>query len=147
MSFATDRPFFPYREPASQRRVDAFKLSRALNVWFLGTERVIGIVGNATAWPGLLRRSDALPAALRAEVARIASVTLPASTRMTAFIDTSTIREGNDDLFFVRSAAQSDFVQPPYVVTAIEKIPVPLDVVALAAVVAALIVWRLTRRA
>lgn len=147
MSFATDRPFFPYREPLSQRRADTFNLNRALNVWFLGSERVIGIVGNATFWPGQLRRSDVLPDALRAEVARIANVALPASTRMTAYLDNARTREGNDDLFFVRAAVQSAFVQPPYVVTTTEKIPLPLDVVAVAAALAALVVWRLTRRA
>jgi len=141
MSFAAERPFFPYREPASQRR-DALEV-RALNVWFLGPERVAGTIGEKTLWPGVLRRSDPLPDALRADVMRIAGLALPAPVCMTAFVDTSTVRPGDDDLFFARAAVQSAYVEPPYVVTDTKKIHVPLDVVLIAAV----IVFVLIRRA
>lgn len=144
MSFRTERPYFPYREPASQRDADDLQ-PRALAVWFLGNERVTGVVGDKTFWPGQLRRSDPLPDALRADVARLAGVALPPSPRMTAFLDNSTIRPGDDELYFVRSAVQSAFVQPPYVVTTVEKVRLPLDVVALVLVVADLAIWRLLR--
>ena len=145
MSFATERPFFPYREPASQRDADD-PHARALNVWFLGAERVIGVVGENTFWPGQLRRSDPLPDPLRADVARLAGVALPPSPWMTAFLDNSSIRPGDDELYFVRSAVQSAFVQPPYVITTTEKVRLPLDVVALVLVIADIAAWRLIRR-
>src|SRR5439155_5528545 len=95
MSFVTDRPFFPYREPASQRRLTSETYSsRALHIWFLGPERVEGTIGDGTFWPGILLRSDALPEALRNGVAHAAQLALPPAIRMTAFIDQSTIRAG-----------------------------------------------------
>ncbi len=62
MSFTTDRPFFPYREPTDQREnlpaseVDA---SRLLRVFFFGKERVAGSIGpERAAWPGSAIWSD-----------------------------------------------------------------------------------------
>jgi hypothetical protein len=147
MSFTTDRPFFPYREPASQRRLSSEKFtSRALRVWFLGPERVNGAIGDGTFWPGILRRSDALPEPLRADVMSVAKLTFPPSTRMTAFIDQSTIRDGSDELFFARSAAQSAFVEPPYVDETIDRTHVPLDLVALVVIILGGLVWLIRRR-
>jgi hypothetical protein len=149
MSFSTDRPFFPYREPASQRRLASEKQeNRALRVWVLGAERVVGRIGDgSTFWPAVLRRSDALPEALRNDVARIAKLALPAAVRMTAFIDQSTVRPGTDDLFFVRSVVQSAYVEPPYVDETIDKTHIPLDVAAFVLAVVALVIWLITRRA
>jgi len=147
MSFTAERPFFPYREPASQRRLSSEKPeSRALRLWVLGAERVIGKIGDGTVWPGVLRRSDPLPEALRAEVGRIAKLSFPPSVRMTAFIDQSSIRPGTDDLFFDHAAVQGNFVEPPYVYERIDKIYVPLDLVIFCLIVVA-VVWRLIRRA
>ena len=145
MSFATDRPFFPYREPASQRRLASEKPeNRALRIWFLGDERVTATIGESTFWPGILRRSDPLPEGLRADVARIANVAVP--KRMTAFIDQSSIRPGMDELYFGHAAVQSNFVEPPRVVEHLDTTHIPLDLVVLALVVIA-VAWWLIRRA
>jgi len=145
MSFAADRPFFPYREPASQRRLASEKMeNRALRIWVLGDERVTGVIGEKTFWPGILRRSDPLPDALRADVARLVNVAVP--PRMTAFIDQSSIRPGTDELYFGHSAVQSDYVEPPRIVEHIERTHIPLDLVVLALGVIA-VVWWLIRRA
>lgn len=147
MSFNTERPFFPYREPASQRRLSSEQpTSRALRIWVLGAERVVGTIGDGTFWPGILRRSDPLPDALRADVARIGKLTFPPSVRMTAFIDQSAIRPGMDDLFFVHSAVQSNHVEPPHVVERIDRTHIPLDLV-LVALIVLVVAWRLIRRA
>lgn len=147
MSFSTDRPFFPYREPVSQRRLASEKReNRALRVWVLGAERVVGRIGDgSTFWPAVLRRSDALPEGLRNDVARITKLTLPAAVRMTAFIDQSTVRPGTDDLFFVHSAVQSAYVEPPYVDETVDKTHVPLDVVVFCLAAVALVVWLIRR--
>ena len=147
MSFTTDRPFFPYREPASQRRLSSENFtSRALRIWFLGPERVDGTIGDGTFWPGILRRSDALPEPLRADVMSVAKLTFPPSIRMTAFIDQSTIRSGSDELFFARSAVQSAFVEPPYIERTDDTTHVPLDLVALAVIILGGVVWLIRRR-
>jgi Uncharacterized protein conserved in bacteria (DUF2330) len=145
MSFTTDRPFFPYREPASQRRLASEKMeNRALRIWVLGDERVTATIGEKTFWPGILRRSNPLPESLRADLARIAKVTVP--PRMTAFIDQSSIRPGTDELYFGHSAVQSNYVEPPRVIEHIDKTHIPLDLVVLALVVI-VVVWRFIRRA
>ncbi|HWW59770.1 MAG TPA: DUF2330 domain-containing protein, partial [Thermoanaerobaculia bacterium] len=98
MSFVTDRPFFPYREPASQRESPPF-LARALNIWFVGPERVRGTIGANTAWPHELLWSGAHD-----------------GRRLTAFSDTSTPRPGIDDLYFDRDPDQRAFVPDPLVI-------------------------------
>lgn len=54
MSFTTPRPFFPYREPADQREspkanVPVAETERLLRVFFIGTARVEGTLGDAQA--------------------------------------------------------------------------------------------------
>lgn len=147
MSFTTERPFFPYREPASQRRLSSgTDTSRSLLVWFAGPERMRGTIGESTVWPGLLRRSDTLAGPLRAGVMRAAKLTLPASLRLSAFDDPSSIRPGLDDLFFTRSADQGVVVPPPNVIETVHRIPLPLDAVAFLAIVVAVISFRAMRR-
>jgi len=145
MSFPTDRPFFPYREPASQRNdPKAMNVRRYLHVWYLGPERVSGTVGDANPWQAELRRSDALPDALRTEVAQLASVTLPPSIRMSAFEDTASPRPGVDDLFFAASSDQATVVPPPNVIETVDATWIPLDLVA--AVIAIVVIAFFVRR-
>ncbi|MDP9193711.1 MAG: DUF2330 domain-containing protein [Acidobacteriota bacterium] len=106
MSFTTDAPFFPYREPASQRTGSSNSM-RVLRVFFLGPERVHGTIGTAF-WPGLLRWSDVLDDPLRARLAKAVGVTIPA--RLTAFIEIGS-RSGIDDLFFARSWCRAPFIR------------------------------------
>jgi hypothetical protein len=146
MSFVTDRPFFPYREPASQRQVSSeIHTNRSLNVWFLGPDRVTATIGTSTFWPADLRRSDNLTDPLRADVARIAGVPLPSSIRMTAFADWSSIRPGLDDLFFAHSNDQRIYVPPPQIIETVKVTHIPLDLIVAAVIALALIVWRSRR--
>jgi hypothetical protein len=124
MSFTTDRPFFPYREPASQRT--GGNTARVLRVFFLGPERVYGTIGTAF-WVGLLRWSDILDGTLRAQLAKSTGVAIPA--RLTAFIDIGS-RSGTDDLFFSKAAVQSAYVPPPRIRENTEVVLIPLDVIA-----------------
>lgn len=139
MSFQTERPFFPYREPASQRANAKYGDVRVLRIWFLGPERVKGVIGANEFWPGVLMWSD--------RVDSVAGLTIPANTRLTALNDTSSIRPGTDDLFFTRDADQNPHIPPPYVDETVDRIPVPLDVAGLLIVVVGLGMWRWKRRA
>lgn len=131
MSFTTDRPFFPYREPASQRESQVLSPPRrSLRVWFLGPERVAGSVGERP-WQGELLWSDQLDAKSRTDLTVATSVPIPPNARLTFFHDTATPRPGIDDLFFARSADQRPHVPPPWVIETVERTHVPLDVVAL----------------
>jgi len=138
MSFQTERPFFPYREPASQRANAKYDDRRVLRIWFLGPERVKGTIGADTFWPGVLMWSD--------RVDSVAGLTIPANTRLTAFNDVHNVRPGTDDLFFTRDADQSPHIPPPYVQETVNRTPVPLDVVGLGVVLIGLATWRWRRR-
>jgi hypothetical protein len=121
MTFQTERPFFPYREPRSERAYDSV---RSLTIFFQGPERVSGVVGEKELWPGVMTWSD---------------------THLTKFVDTSNIRPGFDDLFFVRDKDQSPFELPPIVNENIEATHLPADVLAVAAVILLLILRRIRR--
>jgi len=135
MSFTTNRPFFPYREPASQRT--GSNTARVLRVFFLGPERVHGTIGTAF-WPGILRWSDALDDALRTQLAKTAGVAIPA--RLTAFIDIGS-RSGTDDLFFAKGAVQSAYFPPPRIREKVETVLIPLDLIG-AVLLAGLVLYR-----
>ena len=124
MTFYTERPFFPYREPASQRENDSYDTVRSLRIFFIGPERVAGTIGANTFWPGVTTWSD---------------------THLTAFVDTSRIRPGTDDLFFSRAAVQSDYELPPFVHENVKKIPIPLDVVVGVMAIVAFVLIRRSR--
>lgn len=125
MTFTTDAPFFPYREPASQRTGNGNTM-RVLRVFFLSPERVRGTIGTAF-WPGILRWTDVLDEPLRATITKATGVESPA--RLTAFIEIGS-RSGVDDLFFTRSAVQSAFLPPPRIKENVQIVFIPLDVIA-----------------
>ncbi|HEX8172792.1 MAG TPA: DUF2330 domain-containing protein [Thermoanaerobaculia bacterium] len=132
MSFTTERPFFPYREPASQRDPSDASLERVLRIWFLGPERVSGTIGAQAAWPASTDWSNRLTADQRMQLDVRTHVELPATTRLTAFTDSVTLRPGVDDLFFARDADQRVVVPPPWVEEEIDVTNVPLDLLLVA---------------
>lgn len=133
MTFTTDRPFFPYREPASQRETAGTQ--RRLRVFFIGPERVDGTIGTRP-WPSELMWSEELRFGVGMPVAP--------HSRLTRFDDTNTPRPGTDDLFFAKSADPREFVPEPFVIETTDYTPVPIDV-ALAPVLL-LGFWGLWRR-
>ncbi|HYR27556.1 MAG TPA: DUF2330 domain-containing protein [Thermoanaerobaculia bacterium] len=137
MSFTTDRPFFPYREPASQRQ--SSDLPRVLKVWFIGPERVRGRVGG-NAWTGTMFWSEAI------RDLEVGGVKVNPDARMTAFEDHATPRPGVDDLYFERDADQATLVPPPKVEPRTEMTNVPADLILLPLAAVGFVVWRKRRR-
>lgn len=135
MSFTTERPFFPYREPASQREGAAEP--RVLRVWFVGPERVAGRLGE-NAWPGQMYWSDTI------QDFELGGVTIARGSRLTAFEDHSSPRPGTADLFFVRDDDQKTVLPPPYEETRYKTVNVPLDVLLAPVVIGAF--WLRKRR-
>jgi hypothetical protein len=140
MSFETDRPFFPYREPADQRSAPGPR--RLLRIFAVAPARLQGRVGSDGTWTGRLRyakaRSD-LASRLEGAVPG-----LPAGAAwLTAWEDDATPRPGTDDLFFSRDPDQSPLVPPPVVVDFPQTFPIPVDVIVLLGLGA----WWLRRRA
>jgi hypothetical protein len=141
MSFATDLPFYPYREPEDARaQRDA---GRTLQVHVLAGERMEGTLGERGAWPGRVTFSGPSED-LGGRAARWG---LSAGlTRLTTFEDRSSPRPGADEVFFRRASDQSRFTPPPVYLDQPREVLIPLDLIALGGVVFAL-VWRRWRRA
>jgi hypothetical protein len=109
MSFQTDRPFFPYREPASQRKQDSGK-SRLLRVYVLGDARFEGRIGAADAWPGETLWSAAIGDYERGrilELSKLGKDVAAGAKWLTRFQDVSSPRPGTDDVFFSKAADQA----------------------------------------
>lgn len=168
MSFRTDSPFFPYREPSDQRaprtRVSAGERpagapdpgdkarARMLRVFFVSNARMDGAIGAgqaASPWPGRPVWANEAPAA-----AQIVERALPAqkpgqepppaaarAAWLTVFEDASSPRPGTDELYFSPSPSQAPLLPEPVVIVTRQDIPIPLDLVALAAGV----VWAIVR--
>lgn len=142
MSFETDRPFFPYREPADQRSAGAPR--RLLRVFAVAPTRLEGRIGTGDAWAGrLLYASPRRDLATSLEGAMPAPLSLPAASWLLAWEDVSTPRPGTDDLFFSPAADQARVVPPPVVLEDQQVVPIPVDVIAALGLGA----WWLRRRA
>jgi hypothetical protein len=142
MSFAAERPFFPYREPADQRRVEP-GLERRLMVHLVAAQRLQGRIGEGLPW-----KAAVLYASPRNDLGTLLAGALPedalpASGWLTTVLDSAAPRPGTDDLFFSPAARQERVVPDPIEVEIRNSIPVPLD---LLAAVAGLAFW-LRRRA
>ncbi len=152
MSFATRRPFFPYREPEGQSEG-----ARPLRLWLVGAKRY-HVAGSRDEWDEGIwasaesaRRgvgySGALPglADLLAEV--VPAGTLSDEPRLTVVLDDAWGRPANDELWIIEPSDQSDHVP-----VEVEKVWVPVDLIAgfvglILAIVAGVWVLRRRRRA
>lgn len=147
MSFTTDRPFYPYREPTDQRDPKDPPAARLLRVFFVGPQRVEGAVGSAAGspgaakgpWPGKPTWSDHLTAARDLGPLPVAA---PAGAWLTAFEDRSSPRPGTDDLFFTPSPAQQPVKPRPIILDETRRLPMPLDLIGGGALVAGLWIRR-----
>ncbi|MBV9469499.1 MAG: DUF2330 domain-containing protein, partial [Abitibacteriaceae bacterium] len=104
MSFATDHPFYPYREPAYARSMPN-PAPRSLRVYMLSQQSMDGTLGYAShrSWPGRVTATNIPTDSLRGELAHYLSLEpnqLPANMQLTAFQDDSSPRPGFDDVYF-----------------------------------------------
>jgi hypothetical protein len=111
MSFRTDQPFFPYREPQQPGTTTIPPTARLLKVYFVGDGRYDGVLETSAAWPGRPAWSASLSAEQRAELMRL--LRMPAdsaatSTWLTLFRDFSDPRPGGADVNFVRASSQAE---------------------------------------
>ena len=125
MSFATERPFFPYREPRDQRESLPPSLSaeRSLRVYFVGPKRVTATIGDgSTAFPGTM--PWAVPFA---PIGVTLPVPPPSDAWLTVFQDDASPRPGVDELWFDAAKDQSIVKPPPMTVDVKDAIPIPVD--------------------
>jgi hypothetical protein len=155
MSFTTERPFFPYREPADQRAGELEALrsdppsDRRLRVYFLSTERAQGTLGDRASWSGetlFAQPVERSALACGGTKSYCVDLPLPSSPWLTVFDDKSSPRPGTDEVFFAPSADRAPVDVPPVVLTEARVIPIPLDLIALAALSVGGIVFALRAR-
>lgn len=110
MSFKTDRPFFPYREPRSQLELDRRAAEpRILRVYLVADARYAGSVDVPGGWPAHTLWSNRVEGAARGrllELAKLPATTAPGADWLTEFEQVG-IRSGDDEIWFGRSADQA----------------------------------------
>jgi hypothetical protein len=125
MSFETERPFFPYSEPADQRTGPPTRGGRLLRIFFVGTQRMQGALDDKTPWPGRAAWANPLAEDRRTALQGLLDQSadkeggkigaLPEKAHLTAFDDPSSPRPGTSDLFFSPSEDQSNLHRPPII--------------------------------
>ncbi len=144
MSFTTERPFFPYREPSDQRETSqASHADRLLRVFFFGAGRVEGTIGGAAGsrWPGRTIWSNHFDAVHAGSL----PFTIPEGAWLTLFEDRASPRPGIDDLFFSPASDRAPVKPPPIVIVQQQKMPLPIDMMLGSLLVAAFILRKLRR--
>ena len=157
MTFQTDKPFFPYREPAAEATADKKPVTaRLLRVFFLSDSRVQGTLGEqGKTWPpGKEDREDRpvwanrLTSEQREQLLqqlKLDADTPPSSWWLTEFEDHSSPRPGTDDVYFAPSADQSTVEREPHIKYVSRKVPDCVMCYALAGYIAWITVGRLAR--
>jgi hypothetical protein len=146
MTFETDKPFFPYREPEDQR--SGPPSARILDVFMVSTAgRLDGAIGEAHHnWPGATRYAK-----VREDVDTVLRGALPAGLTigkawLMSFRDTSSPRPGTDDLFFATATTQAEMIPPPITWTNVASRLIPVDLLALGIALVALVVRLAVRK-
>lgn len=157
LTFRTDVPFYPYREPADMRK-DAGAGSRSLRVFVLADGRFDGTLGKDGTWPGRAVWSNVGPEATVRGVFLGLKLDEPAAKtwRLTEFEDASFPRPGTDEVYFRPAESQDVLEKPPVIVPVVDYeyvdppgslSPAVLGGLAVAALgVIGLIGWRLMRK-
>ncbi|MBL9018254.1 MAG: DUF2330 domain-containing protein [Myxococcales bacterium] len=136
MTFATDVPFYPYREP-EQKDLDPPELAlppRMLRVFFVSDQRYTGKGWSAST---LYSAAVQLPGELWS---------VKGNDRLTVFIDDASPRIAKDEVFFAPHTDQSEVKQPPLVVHRPRRIQIPLEAVAFASILVLLLIVRRQRK-
>ena len=143
MTFTTDSPFFPYREP-QRPAPEGGHPHRMLRVFVLSDGPVDGAIGDdSVPWPGRVRFSDRAESRANALADHLPHDTLARATHLTIFEDESSPRPGHDELFFTASERAQPIRPEPYVMHTTERREIPLDIVV---VVVGIGLWLMRRR-
>jgi hypothetical protein len=149
MSFQTDRPFFPYREPerkAEKKAEDkkkpwpAWSGRRLLRVHLVSATRMDGKLGNA-AWHAV-KWADQLTDEQRKQIATetgIAENDMPAQAWLTTFEDRAEPRPAKEEVYFDPAQDQTP-IRPPDIIR-YSDIHIPIDCVLVCLALVGLIVF------
>jgi hypothetical protein len=139
MTFKTDRPLFPYREPDSKSAADALGAhQRLLRIYFLADARYQGELTKDTAWTGKIAWADKLSADDRKkalELLKLPETTGPEEWWLTEFEDQWPYSVAPADVYFSRDTEQSTVKRPPIIEYVSTGWPMDLMAVALVGMV------------
>jgi hypothetical protein len=147
MSFKTERPLFPYREPDSRSAAQTLTAkSRLLRIYFLAETPYQGELTREVAWNGKVAWANQLNNEDRAKVLELLKLppsTGPATWWLTEFEHDWPYRVAPADVYFSPDANQRPVKRPPIVEYVAS--PLPTDIMGYA-LVAALVLPPLYRR-
>ncbi len=135
MSFTTDTPFFPYREPTLEPTETRNYPQRHLRIYVIASERVEAGFGKDGTQPwrdGRLKGAIRLQEAARHIGGSMPASSIPQDAWLTAFFDQRINRVGGD-LYFQASANQSVVKPRPIIDRIDQRLLIPLDVIAVIA--------------
>ena len=119
LSFKTDRPLFPYREPDPEKAAAALDAKqRLLRIFFVSDKRFQGELTKESPWTGNVAWSDKLPAAKRDELLKhlaLPDSTGPSEYWLTEFEDYWPYKAAPADLYFSADASQKTVKRPPII--------------------------------
>ncbi len=115
ISFKTDRPLFPYREPDSRRNAETLGVKdRVLRIYFIAEARYEGSFPNGQRWTGNLKWSRPLADAQRQQLLtklKLDPTTGPAKFWLSEFVDHWPYGIAPGDVYFSRSENQQVVMQ------------------------------------
>ena len=119
LTFTTDRPLFPYREPdPTTAAKELGASSRLLRIYFLADARYQGELTKETPWTGKVAWAGKVAAADREKVMGmlgLPATTGPADWYLTEFEDRWPYRPAPADVYFSRDPDQGDVRREPIV--------------------------------
>jgi hypothetical protein len=137
LSFRTDRPLFPYREPDPRQAAAALGArQRLLRIYFLAEARYRGELTPESPWTGKVAWAGPLGAPDRGkvlELLRLPDSTGPAAWWLTEFEDDWPYRAAPADVTFARDADQGTVKRPPVIEYVAARYPTDATAYALAA--------------
>jgi uncharacterized protein DUF2330 len=150
LSFQTDRPLFPYREPDSKDAAEALGAKqRLLRVYFLADARYQGELTKATPWTGKVAWADKVRSQDRhkiLEVLKLPDDTGPAQWWLTEFEDDWPYQAAPGDVYFARAPDQGTVKRPPIIEYTNATWPTDVTIYAIAATLVVTPVWGRYRR-
>jgi hypothetical protein len=119
MTFQTDRPLFPYREPDSRASAKALGATeRLLRIYFLSEARYQGELTKEVPWTGQVAWANKLSAENRKktlDLLKLPATTGPAEWWLTEFEDHWPYRVAPADIYFSRGSDQREVERPPII--------------------------------
>ncbi|HEY1860377.1 MAG TPA: DUF2330 domain-containing protein, partial [Gemmataceae bacterium] len=150
MTFKTDRPLFPYREPDSRSAAQTLEAqNRLLRIYFLSDARYQGELTKDAAWTGKVAWADKLGAADRKktlELLKLPETAGPETLWLTEFEDNWPYRVAPADLYFSRDPDQSTLKRPAIIEYVSSGMPMDVTMFAIAGTLVVPVLLRKVRR-